>query len=121
MPAPPDTSLYWGFLPHCFEAWPHDISELLVYGSMMDFREEASDPRSRHHRRMQGIPPQAWDLTTGAAAGAAAVLVSMPFDCIKTHMQTHGCDLGGKGIFGSTRLFFKTGVKMVQAGGPGSL
>lgn len=26
--------LYWGFLPHCFEACPHDISEMLVMGSM---------------------------------------------------------------------------------------
>ncbi len=38
----------------------------------------------------------AWDLTTGAAAGAVAVLISMPFDCIKTYMQTHGTDLTGK-------------------------
>lgn len=26
--------LYWGFLPHCFEALPHDISEMLVMGCM---------------------------------------------------------------------------------------
>jgi solute carrier family 25 S-adenosylmethionine transporter 26 len=30
--------LYWGFLPHCFEAWPHDISELLVIGGMKDMQ-----------------------------------------------------------------------------------
>lgn len=34
---------------------------------------------------------QAWDLTAGAASGVAAVLVSMPFDCIKTYMQVRLC------------------------------
>eukprot|EP00983_Pelagomonas_calceolata_P068035 1149741-Pelagomonas_calceolata.AAC.3 len=28
------SGLYWGFLPHCFEALPHDISEMLVMGCM---------------------------------------------------------------------------------------
>eukprot|EP00955_Chlamydomonas_euryale_P087921 364335-Chlamydomonas_euryale.AAC.8 len=32
-------ALYWGFLPHCFEAWPHDISELLVIGGMKVWTE----------------------------------------------------------------------------------
>jgi hypothetical protein len=34
----------------------------------------------------QGMPDHVWDMTVGAAAGAAAVLISMPPDCIKTVM-----------------------------------
>jgi len=39
---------------------------------------------------------QAWDLTAGAASGVAAVIVSMPFDCIKTYMQV--CTLMPAGV-----------------------
>jgi hypothetical protein len=36
-----------------------------------------------------GAPPEALDLAAGAAAGTAAVFISMPLDVIKTYVQTH--------------------------------
>lgn len=111
--------LYWGFLPHCFEAWPYDISELLVYGNMKDYQETASG--NKRSDWVHAIPGDVWDLATGAAAGAAAVLVSMPFDCVKTYMQTHGTDLTGQGIIKSAGLFLATGKQMVANKGWGSL
>ncbi len=156
--------LYWGFLPHCSEAWPNDVSELLVYGTMMDWREDAvassgdaegtkrrcseggggefssrvqsaelaaggrarraaaaeswrraaaneragtspsssrqaaiPDSSQQGSNRQEGgllaaarsVPEEAWTLAVGAAAGAVAAVVAMPFDCIKTHIQTH--------------------------------
>ena len=132
------SGLYWGFLPHCFEAWPHDVSELLVYGHMKDWhasqqgqgqqqqgqeREQLDhDPAlARDHVWMSSMPVHLWDLTTGAASGAAAVLVSMPFDCVKTYMQTHGTDVAGKGMLGGAALFLKTGELMVRRNGLASL
>ncbi|KAG2434716.1 hypothetical protein HXX76_007606 [Chlamydomonas incerta] len=109
--------LYWGFLPHCFEAWPHDISELATYGFMRDFEATALRPGSPHHAWMRGMGPQVWDLATGAASGAAAVLFSMPFDTVKTYLQTHGADLSGRGFLGSAKLFVKTGRRIAARKG----
>lgn len=116
--------LYWGFLPHCFEAWPHDISELWVYGSMKDLAHDISHAPAgspHHHTALAHLPSHVWDLSTGAAAGAAAVLISMPFDCVKTYLQTHGTDMAGKGLRGSAALFVRTGADMVRRGGVGAL
>mmetsp|Transcript_2226 Transcript_2226/g.5697 ORF Transcript_2226/g.5697 Transcript_2226/m.5697 type:complete len:592 (+) Transcript_2226:140-1915(+) len=116
------SGLYWGFLPHCFEALPHDISEMLVMGCMKDFHLDAISPRSQpHHQWLQKVPVEAWDLTAGAASGVAAVLVSMPFDCIKTYMQTHGMSLSGQGLVGSMNLFYQTGKDMVARKGLGCM
>ncbi|KAG2442226.1 hypothetical protein HYH02_009710 [Chlamydomonas schloesseri] len=110
--------LYWGFLPHCFEAWPHDISELATYGFMRDFEATAlRSPGSPHHAWMRGVGPQVWDLATGAASGAAAVMFSMPFDTVKTYLQTHGADLSGRGFLGSAALFVKTGRRIAARKG----
>eukprot|EP00955_Chlamydomonas_euryale_P087922 364335-Chlamydomonas_euryale.AAC.9 len=50
---------------------------------------------------MSAVPLHMWDLGAGAAAGTAAVLISMPFDCVKTYMQVwmphFGQGLGGVG------------------------
>lgn len=107
--------LYWGFLPHCFEAWPYDISELLVYGNMKDMQDTAHT--TRKHSWIKAVPGDVWDLATGAAAGTAAVIVSMPFDCVKTYMQTHGTDVNGQGVLKSARLFLATGQQMVAKNG----
>jgi hypothetical protein len=74
------------------------------------------------------VPEHVWDLAIGAAAGAAAVLVSMPFDCVKTYMQTHtvtplsvGMMAGGvAGKAGAVAvnpflLFLATGAYMVRS------
>ena len=77
---------------------------------------------SPHHRTaLAHLPSHVWDLSTGAAAGAAAVLISMPFDCVKTYLQTHGTDMAGKGLRGSAALFVRTGADMVRRGGVGAL
>ncbi|GIL53451.1 hypothetical protein Vafri_9052 [Volvox africanus] len=113
--------LYWGFLPHCFEAWPHDIAELATYGLMRDFQETASTPGSCHHRWASGVSEHGWDLLTGAASGVSAVLLSMPFDTVKTYLQTHGADLSGRGLLGSAALFFKSGRRIMTRKGLGGL
>jgi hypothetical protein len=41
----------------------------------------------RLHNFSKALPEHAWDLMIGGAAGGAAVLVSMPFDTIKTYLQ----------------------------------
>lgn len=41
---------------------------------------------------VQDMPDHVWDMSVGAAAGAAAVLISMPPDCIKTLMVSRLCD-----------------------------
>lgn len=86
-----------------------------------DFQEDAGRPGSKHHSWMHKVPVHVWDLATGGAAGGAAVLVSMPFDTVKTYMQTHGTDLTGKGLLGSASLFWRTGQKMVTQCGLGCL
>jgi hypothetical protein len=52
---------------------------------------------------------QAWDIAIGAAAGVASVLVSMPFDVIKTYMQTHGAEAAAAGAGGQLAAFWATG------------
>ncbi|GLI67172.1 hypothetical protein VaNZ11_011385 [Volvox africanus] len=113
--------LYWGFLPHCFEAWPHDTAELATYGMMRDFQETASRPGSCHHRWASGVSEHGWDLLTGAASGVSAVLLSMPFDTVKTYLQTHGADLSGRGFLGSAAMFFKSGRRIMTRKGLGGL
>jgi hypothetical protein len=39
---------------------------------------------------VSNMPDHVWDMAVGAAAGAAAVLISMPADCIKTVMVSGG-------------------------------
>lgn len=110
-------SLYWGFLPYCFEAWPYDITELLVYGHLKDGHESCQGKPVSMPLVGSSIPQHVVDLGMGAAAGAAAVMVSMPFDCIKTYMQTHGTEVAGKSMQNGALAFFMTGQQMVQRGG----
>jgi Mitochondrial carrier protein len=53
---------------------------------------------------------QVYDLAIGAAAGVASVLVSMPFDVIKTYMQTHGSEAAAAGVGGQVAAFWATGA-----------
>lgn len=70
---------------------------------------------------MASVPNQAWDIFNGAAAGTAATLVSMPFDVIKTYMQTHCAEMAALGVRGQVNAFIATGAKLVAAQGPGAL
>lgn len=112
-------SLYYGLIPYCFESWPYDISELLVVGAAKDLRQR---PAVRH------MAPAAYDLMVGGLAGTVAVLVSMPFDVIKTYIQTHGAlegaaaaSSGAVGISGSAGQFWSTGKALVARSGPKAL
>jgi hypothetical protein len=52
---------------------------------------------------------------------ALQVLVSMPFDVVKTYMQTHGTGLAAEGLQESVAAFWSTGASMVAKRGPGAL
>lgn len=68
-----------------------------------------------------------FDLGIGGVAGAVAVLVSMPFDVIKTYIQTHGpivsaaSSSNAVGMSNSMSLFLSTGKALVAKNGPQAL
>lgn len=81
----------------------------------------------RHHPAVRHLAPAAYDLTVGGLAGTVAVLVSMPFDVIKTYIQTHGgvgaaaSSSSVSSISGSAGLFWSTGRALVARNGPRAL
>eukprot|EP00878_Enallax_costatus_P032553 GHUV01035784.1.p1 GENE.GHUV01035784.1~~GHUV01035784.1.p1 ORF type:complete len:334 (+),score=111.85 GHUV01035784.1:363-1364(+) len=85
-------ALYWGFVPFLIESFPYDLTELGTYSQLSDMKERAVARSSQHSKWVAQVPDQAWDVAIGAAAGVASVLISMPFDVIKTYMQTHGAE-----------------------------
>lgn len=68
---------------------------------------------------VSSVPEHAWDMAIGAAAGAAAVLLSHPNDCIKTVMETGGgaAAAPGSGAWGSASAFVATGKQLVKQRG----
>ncbi|GIL80177.1 hypothetical protein Vretifemale_9357 [Volvox reticuliferus] len=117
--------LYWGFLPYCLESFPYDISELATYSQLRDVYNQAVSKAEGTGSPLFGaaskIPSQVWDIAIGAAAGSAATLISMPFDVVKTYMQTHATEAITLGAMGQVVAFFKTGAWMVAKRGPGAL
>lgn len=115
-------SLYYGFGVYCLESVPYDITELLVVGA-------ARDMRQHQHPAVRDLAPIMFDLGVGGVAGAVAVLVSMPFDVIKTYIQTHGAigaavsssGSSGAGLSHSMGLFLSTAKALVARGGPQAL
>ncbi|KAF6263660.1 mitochondrial carrier domain-containing protein [Scenedesmus sp. NREL 46B-D3] len=105
-------SLYFGFVPYCLESWPYDVSELLVVGAASDVRAAPA---------LANVKPAVFDMAVGALAGTVAVLVSMPFDVVKTYMQTHGTGMAAEGLRESVAAFWSTGSRLVAKGGPGAL
>jgi solute carrier family 25 protein 39/40 len=67
-------------------------------------------PHTRHHALTKMLPADAWDAAMGAAAGAAAVLVSMPCDVVKTHVQTQGVGQLTATPAAQIALFLATGL-----------
>lgn len=67
------------------------------------------------------LPSQAWDMSIGACAGAAAVMLSMPSDTIKTYLQTHTAGRLASSPISQVAQFFATGRSMVQQRGLQSL
>jgi hypothetical protein len=49
------------------------------------------------------------------------VLVSMPFDVVKTYMQTQNTGMAAEGLRESMAAFWSTGSKLVAKGGPSAL
>ena len=56
----------------------------------------------------------------GAAAGAAAVLASMPADCVKTVLEMETA-VASRGPLADAGHFAATGRAMLERGGPGAL
>lgn len=114
-------ALWSGFLPFMIEAFPYDCGELGVYSQLRDIYDSASKPGSRMRSLTEQVPEHVVDLAVGGLAGAAAVILSMPFDCIKTYLQTRDMGPRFQGTRGQLTLFLATGARMVRRGGLGAL
>lgn len=127
-------SWYWGFLPFCFKSLPFDVAELLTWSQLRDWYDGIKDWKAQQSMTSTGhpltptelwlvnnLPEQVWDAVIGAAAGAAAVCVSMPSDCVKTVMDTRASEASLGGGMGSIRAFFSTGKRLMVKEGPGAL
>lgn len=73
-------SFYCCLIPYMIKSLPFDVAELVTHGQLNEVRKSSKFS-------IQCIPEPAWDLIVGGAAGTAAVLSSMPLDCIKTRME----------------------------------
>ncbi len=115
-------SWYWGFLPFCLKSLPYDIGELLTYSQLRDGYDFIKSSQSEGRFSLAStVPEHVWDAGIGAAAGAAAVLVSMPADCLKTVMDPRVLGPGPATMAESAAAFMATGRGMVAAKGPGAL
>jgi hypothetical protein len=79
----------------------------------------SSSGQNKLQHVLANTPDHVWDMAAGAAAGAAAVLVSMPPDCVKTVLETGGgiAAKPGSGIAGSVASFAATSRQLVQQRG----
>ncbi|KAG1679403.1 hypothetical protein FOA52_007694 [Chlamydomonas sp. UWO 241] len=110
-------ALWFGFLPFLLEAFPYDMSELGTYSQLRDLHTESCKPGSRFSSVVDRLPSQAWDAGIGATAGAAAVMLSMPSDTVKTYLQTHTAGQLALSPAAQVAQFFATGRQMVARGG----
>lgn len=63
----------------------------------------------RFNGMLSVMPTTAWDAAIGACAGAAAVMVSMPCDTVKTYLQTHASGRLNTSSSAQLALFISTG------------
>ncbi|KAF6265051.1 hypothetical protein COO60DRAFT_1480397 [Scenedesmus sp. NREL 46B-D3] len=79
----------------------------------------SSSGQNKLQQVLSNTPDHVWDMAAGAAAGAAAVLVSMPPDCVKTVLETGGgvAARPGSGVAGSVASFAATTRQLVQQRG----
>ncbi|KAK9915977.1 hypothetical protein WJX75_006833 [Coccomyxa subellipsoidea] len=102
-------ALYSGYLAFILKSLPYDVAELVTYSEL-----------SRVQGPLQRIPLGCRDVLTGACAGAAAVVASMPADCVKMRIELSGVTPRG-GVLPSLALFLGTARAMVRQGGLGAL
>jgi hypothetical protein len=130
-------ALFVSMLPFCMKSLPFDSVELLTYSSLSDAREALgtapaagarADPGAGLGERLVAAARAArdhpcLDLGIGAAAGAAAVLISQPMDTVKTCIETcsHLAAAPGAAPAGSGRAFVEMGRQLVAKHGPGAL
>lgn len=111
-------ALYTSLVPFCLKSLPFDMGELLTYSQLRDLKDRAAAaPDSSLGRLLARVPDHAADMAIGAAAGGAAVLLSMPSDCIKTVMETSGRTAGGLSPAASLALFAATGKQLAASRG----
>ena len=137
--------LYRGLAPYVLKSAPYDMSELLVYsmlrgrggggaggmeggaGGGMKGGGETSVSASSDSSVFSLLPatmrpqPQLAHAVLGAVAGAAAVVASMPADCIKLKLELSSAPVTA-GIRESVGQFFGTGTAIATGpGGPSAL
>lgn len=104
------------------EAIPYDLAELSTYANLQSTYKELfriSEPGSWQSKVINALPAGAWDLVLGGAAGGAAVAMSMPFDTIKTKIQTRNSRASNP--LGQVKEFVKVGRHLVRTTGWKSL
>lgn len=139
--------LYRGLAPYVLKSAPYDISELLVYSMLRgrggseggagagatdgDGETSASSSGDSVSSGNGGVfsllpaamrpPPQLAHAVLGAVAGAAAVVASMPADCIKLKLELSSAPVAA-GVCESVGQFFGTGKAIATGpGGPSAL
>lgn len=116
-------SLYASFVPFLVEALPYDVTELSCYSNLVTAFTEIkrkSQLGSLSSTIIQSLPEGTWDLILGGTAGGAAVLVSLPFDTIKTKQQT-GISRSASNPHQQVAAFFRIGRGLVMQKGVRSL
>lgn len=123
-------ALYVSFVPFLLKSLPFDCSELVTYSSLQDMRDRelaaplpppgaaAAGSATQLNAAVRAVPDHVWDCAIGATAGAAAVIISHPFDVVKTVMETGGSAAAagtGAGAFAATAR------NVVAKQGPGGL
>lgn len=90
------------FFPYLFKAVPNDVAELFTYSQLHDLTKRTW---------INGLGCEKVDAMVGAAAGAVATIVSMPFDVIFTRMNVlHLPDGRNKSIAALLGAFWTTAV-----------
>ncbi|KAK9809175.1 hypothetical protein WJX72_010841 [[Myrmecia] bisecta] len=117
------SSLYWNYSPFLLKAIPYDVAELFTYSQISEMqrnaREKGAAPQGLA-ALMQQVPQEMMDMLIGAFAGATAVIMSMPSDCIKTRIEMSAV-APPKGLVPGARNFMAVGRGLVAANGPKSL
>ena len=102
------SELYRGFFPYLIKSLPYDVAELVSYCALRDVVSAlpaAFQP-----------PPSFAPTLVGALAGAAAVVASMPADCVKLRLELSSAPVA-HGVRASVSQFVGTARGMAATGG----